>query len=70
MKITCTPNGPNMLETDEDLILKTDNGETALKSPCYLCRCGQSKNKPLCDGSHLAAKFEAPAAVITGTKKP
>ena len=22
-----------------------------------LCRCGKSKNKPLCDGSHIAVKF-------------
>ncbi len=22
-----------------------------------LCRCGQSKNKPLCDGTHAAAGF-------------
>ncbi len=28
-----------------------------------LCRCGQSKNKPFCDNSHLAAKFEDPGAV-------
>ena len=69
MKITATKNGPYQLTTDENLVLNTDAGEKALKSPCYLCRCGQSKNKPLCDGSHMAAKFEAPASEIAGGKK-
>jgi CDGSH-type Zn-finger protein len=60
-----------MLVTDEALTLRTEKGEQPLKSPCFLCRCGHSKNKPLCDGSHLAAKFEAPPSEITTTpKKP
>jgi len=26
--------------------------------PCALCRCGESKNKPFCDGTHSKVKFD------------
>lgn len=28
------------------------------KEACALCRCGQSKNKPFCDGTHLKVNFD------------
>jgi len=35
-----------------------------------LCRCGQSNNKPWCDGSHVAAKFTASGEPATGSADP
>lgn len=37
--------------------------ELSLQPQTALCRCGQSRNKPFCDGSHATSKF-------TGEKDP
>jgi CDGSH-type Zn-finger protein len=34
-----------------------------------LCRCGASKNKPLCDNSHVEAKFQDPGGWDAGSLK-
>ncbi len=36
-----------------------------LRIRAVLCRCGQSKNKPFCDNSHLDTAFEATSDVAT-----
>jgi CDGSH-type Zn-finger protein len=55
-EITPTPNGP--LHAEHIKMLKNDRGETIDTSESiFLCRCGASKNKPYCDGSHNAASF-------------
>ncbi|MCC5938606.1 MAG: CDGSH iron-sulfur domain-containing protein [Lunatimonas sp.] len=52
-KITVTSNGSLRVEGDFELVDSNGNsyglqGRTILG----LCRCGLSKNKPFCDGSH------------------
>lgn len=56
-KIACLPNGPYYMLTDSTPRV-VPNLQDASGSPCStitgvaLCRCGGSKNKPFCDGSH------------------
>ncbi|HEY8022136.1 MAG TPA: CDGSH iron-sulfur domain-containing protein [Thermoanaerobaculia bacterium] len=59
VKITVTKNGPLRLEGDFSILDPAGaayglGGRTALA----LCRCGQSANKPFCDGSHNHHGFQ------------
>ncbi len=56
------PNGP--LYVRGDIRIATPTGTTILSDTrLALCRCGASKNKPLCDGAHADAGFEDPGAL-------
>jgi len=58
LRIQRAPNGPLLVGGNVTLV--TGTGREAWKgSKTALCRCGESKNKPFCDGSHRAAGFEA-----------
>jgi CDGSH-type Zn-finger protein len=44
-------NGP--LRVSGDFVLKSMRGKIIeTGEPIFLCRCGGSRNKPFCDGSH------------------
>lgn len=55
--ITPLPNGP-LLVRGRARILNADGSVMREDSRMTLCRCGQSNNKPFCDGSHRAAGFQ------------
>jgi CDGSH-type Zn-finger protein/uncharacterized Fe-S cluster protein YjdI len=56
--ITPTPNGPLRVEGNVEICANT--GRIVLRtSGVNLCRCGHSKTKPICDGSHVAAGFRS-----------
>ncbi len=56
LAITPSPNGPLLLQGGVTLVTGAGRRATST-SKTALCRCGQSSNKPFCDGSHKTAGF-------------
>jgi uncharacterized Fe-S cluster protein YjdI len=55
--VTTVAGGP--LYVRGDVTLKLPDGTVVRHDTrLALCRCGSSKNKPYCDNSHIAARFE------------
>ena len=55
--IFVAPNGPYVVSGSPDLV-DTTRAEGASKEHFTMCRCGGSKNKPFCDGTHWHIKFK------------
>lgn len=69
MKIKIVENGPYLVSgnipLDEEVITPVGHHKEYRQSKTYdhpenyaLCRCGQSKNPPFCDGAHVDALFD------------
>ena len=58
-------NGPLVIEGDFS-IADQDGGEYGLggRTAIGLCRCGHSKNKPFCDGSHARDGFTSECKAV------
>ena len=56
--ITVAEDGPYVVTGRLDLEGE-ERPEGASTEQCSLCRCGASKNKPFCDGSHWQIKFRS-----------
>jgi CDGSH-type Zn-finger protein/uncharacterized Fe-S cluster protein YjdI len=58
LEVTPVPNGPLKLKGAMEVVSGT--GHTINRAAeLYFCRCGHSKTKPYCDGSHKALGFVA-----------
>jgi CDGSH-type Zn-finger protein/uncharacterized Fe-S cluster protein YjdI len=58
LTIESTPDGP--LHVTGNLEVVTGTGKTVNRvTDTWLCRCGQSKKKPYCDGSHREVGFRS-----------
>ena len=78
-KITVRPNGPYLVRGNIPLVRKSEvisehgepltwkkEGDLSNDQTYALCRCGQSNNKPFCDGSHTLKEFDGSEAADTG----
>ncbi len=59
--VTITPraNGPYIVQGDFKVVDAQGIEYSVEGDVITLCRCGESENKPFCDGSHRSAGFEA-----------
>ena len=78
-KITVRPDGPYIVRGEIPLVRKkqlmSEHGEPldwqkesdlSTENVYRLCRCGQSSNKPFCDGTHTKVAFDGTEAADTG----
>ena len=54
--VLVSENGPYLITGEVDLA-DSPMGEGASREHYALCRCGASKNKPFCDGTHWSVEF-------------
>lgn len=57
--VTCKESGPYLVTGPIQLLDADGNVYGVDREVIALCRCGQSANKPFCDGTHNAVGFTA-----------
>ena len=65
-RVTPYPNGPYLVRGDFELLDHDGNLIDARRRTIALCRCGASRTKPFCDGTHKTIGFEAPGEADGG----
>lgn len=60
--ITPYRNGPYLVRGEFEILDQDGNEIRRSREVVALCRCGRSRMKPFCDGTHKAVGFEADSA--------
>ena len=61
--ITVCPDGPLLVRGPARLVTVDGEAVDHSRNVIALCRCGRSRLKPLCDGSHRTSRFSDDAAL-------
>lgn len=62
VRITSYRDGPLLVRGSVRLEDQDGNGIQSGRDVIALCRCGKSRHKPFCDGTHKTARFRAPSS--------
>jgi CDGSH-type Zn-finger protein len=62
--ITPYENGPYLVRGSFEITDQEGNVIDSRRKVIALCRCGASRTKPFCDGSHKAVHFRAPSVSV------
>jgi len=65
-EVKASKNGPFLI-AGSGVFKDAQGNERPVEKMVALCRCGQSANKPFCDGTHKKINFEADEASIVLT---
>ncbi len=68
--VAVTPRADGPILIDGPVTLTAPDGTTSTTDRLFLCRCGASATKPLCDGSHKQTGFRAPGVPPTSRSRP
>ena len=60
-RITPYPDGPYLIRGDFEVVGADGTVVDARRKTVALCRCGASRSKPFCDGTHKQIGFRAAA---------
>ena len=66
--ITPYRDGPLLVRGRFELVDSDGNAIGRARNPVALCRCGKSRTRPFCDGTHKLIGFRAPPSAESRTR--